>query len=245
MNETDRPVVIGAGPAGLAAAACLQMAGIRPIVLEAGTTAGTSWLSHYDRLHLHTDSKRSSLPGLRFPKSAGKYPSRADVVDYLSAYAAHHQLDIRYGQRVVAIRSSNRRWAVVIEAGAEIESSSVVVATGYTADPVLPEWEGQESFAGPIVHSADYRNGTPFRGKNVLVVGFGNSAGEIAIDLFEHGAVVSMAVRRPVTITRKELLGIPILAVSIPLSRIPTRVADAISRLVMKIAFGLAIAPIS
>jgi cation diffusion facilitator CzcD-associated flavoprotein CzcO len=88
------------------------------------------------------------------------------------------------------------------------------------------------------VHSADYRNGISYAGKRVLVVGFGNSAGEIAIDLVENGAEVSMAVRGPVNITRKELLGIPILAVSIPLSKLPVAIADAISLAVMRLVFG-------
>jgi NADPH-dependent glutamate synthase beta subunit-like oxidoreductase len=88
---------------------------------------------------------------------------------------------------------------------------------------------GQESFPGPILHSYDYRTGADFRGRRVLVVGFGNSACEIAIDLIEHGAAASMAVRSPVNVVPRDILGMPVVEISLLLRYLPPRLADRIS----------------
>lgn len=232
-------VVIGAGPAGLAVGAALTRAGISPVILERANAAGSTWRHHYDRLHLHTDAGRSHLPGLRFPKSAGKYPSRDDVVNYLEEYARHHRLDIRFRADVTNIgRRNGGAWRTTFGPDGEfIESSNVVVATGYSSIPVLPDWPGLSGFAGSFLHSAAYRNGAPFAGRRVLVAGFGNSGGEIAIDLQEHGAEVTMTVRSPVNVTRREILGLPMLAITIPLSRLPPTIADAMVKPVARLLF--------
>src|SRR5207247_1622112 len=90
-TNSDAPLpalIVGAGPAGLAAAACLEQRGVHPLVLEAGPSLANSWRRHYDRLHLHTVKQQSQLPGFPFAKELPLYPSRADVVAYLEAYAA-------------------------------------------------------------------------------------------------------------------------------------------------------------
>src|SRR4029077_15613673 len=90
---TDAPaIVVGGGPAGLAAAACLKRRGIDAVVLEAGPSLATSWRSHYARLRLHTVKRHSSLPGLPFPDEVPRYPTRAQVVDYLVQYAARFEI---------------------------------------------------------------------------------------------------------------------------------------------------------
>ena len=86
-----RAIVIGAGPSGLAAAACLKKAGFTPEILDAGKKIGDSWRRHYDRLHLHTARGRSGLPGLPMPRGP-RYPSRDEVVEYLQTYAEHFDL---------------------------------------------------------------------------------------------------------------------------------------------------------
>ena len=80
-----------------------------------------------------------------------------------------------------------------------------------------------------MLHSSSYDNGSSFARKNVLVVGFGNSAGEIAIDLHEHGARVSMAVRNAVNIVPRDIFGLSTHVISVMMSRLPTEVADALS----------------
>jgi hypothetical protein len=95
-----------------------------------------------------------------------------------------------------------------------------------------------EGFPGRILHSYDYRRGQDFRGQRVLVVGFGNSACEIAIDLYEQGAVPAMAVRSPVNVVPRDVLGVPVLELSLLLRRLPPRVADAISAPLMRLLVG-------
>src|SRR5450432_859362 len=100
MSDPRPVIVVGAGPAGLASAACLKRRGVDALVLEAGPQVAGSWRRHYDRLHLHTAKEHSSLPGLPFPKELPRYPARADVVAYLEAYAAHFEIAPRTDEPV-------------------------------------------------------------------------------------------------------------------------------------------------
>ena len=93
-------------------------------------------------------------------------------------------------------------------------------------------------FHGRLLHSSQYKNGAPFKNQKVLVVGFGNSGGEIAIDLFEHGAQPGLAVRSPVNVIPRELFGIPILTIGIAQSRLPTRLADALNAPILNAVIG-------
>ena len=103
----------------------------------------------------------------------------------------------------------------------ELARAVVVIATGWADYPYSPTWPGMETFDGPILHSSRYRNPGPYRGQRVLVVGFGNSGGEIALDLAEAGVDVTVSVRGPVNILPRDLLGLPILDFAIAESRLP------------------------
>lgn len=230
-------VVIGAGPAGLAAAACLERRGVEVTVLERDDAVGAAWRRHYERLRLHTDRRRSGLPHLPIPPRAGRYPSRKRVVAYLERYAAAYGIQPLFGAEVRRVSRAEGRWEVVHSRGA-LRTGHVVVATGYTDEPVRPRWPGEESFPAPVLHSSEYRSGREFSGLRVLVVGLGNSGGEIALDLSEHGASPDVSVRSPVNILPREILGIPILALAIPLSLLPPRLADALSAPVLRLAVG-------
>jgi len=237
-SSTEHPVVIvGAGPAGLATAACLRHHGVPALILERADTPGSAWHRHYDRLHLHTANRLSHLPGLRFPRSAGRYPSRDAVVRYLDAYVAHHGLHVRCGAEVRAMRYDDGRWRIEHDQGSA-SARHAVVATGFAGEPFLPAWDGADQFPGPLVHSSAYRTGAPFAGQRVLVVGFGNSGGEIALDLAEHGARPVISVRNPVNIIPRDIAGIPILALAIPLSRLPPALADALSAPLLALTVG-------
>lgn len=227
-------LVIGAGPAGLAVAGCLIEAGRIPVVLEQAGAVGASWRSHYDRLHLHTPKEGSALPGLPFPASAPRYPSRQQVVEYLEAYARHFGIEPRFGQRVVRARPVDDQWEV--EAGdASYRTRHLIVAAGYNREPRVPTWPGQDAFRGTVIHSAAYGNGERFRGHDVLVVGFGNSGGEIAVDLCEHGARTHIAVRSPVNIVPRDILGIPAQKFSIAERALPPRLVDALNGAIIRL----------
>ena len=237
MEHQVDTLVIGAGPAGLAVAACLKKQGVRFLIIDRAAEVGSSWRRHYDRLHLHTDRDHSALPGLPFSAGTPRYPSRQQVIDYLERYARHFELAPRLGEEVRSVRPGSSGWITTTMASV-YHSRRVVIATGCNGVPYVPRWPGHERFGGEIVHSSEYRDGEPFRGRSVLVVGFGNSGGEIAIDLHEHGARVAMAVRGPVNIIPREILGLPVLAIGIALSRLPARFADALSAPLLRLIIG-------
>ena len=237
MVNSCEAIVIGAGPAGLAAAAALRARGLNPAILEKSDTVGAVWRRHYDRLRLHTDRARSSLPGLPIPKVYGRYPSRAQVVEYLEAYAAHFALRPVFNAPVHAVRHHGQAWCA--EAGEHSQTAPVVViATGLADYPYEPRWPDIETFAGLALHSSAYRNPTPFAGKRVLVVGYGNSGAEIALDLSEAGVDVTLAVRSPVNVIPRELFGLPILAWGLTGRLFPSRVADTINAPLLRFATG-------
>jgi cation diffusion facilitator CzcD-associated flavoprotein CzcO len=230
-------LIIGAGPAGLAVAACLERQGVAATILEQGRQVASSWRGHYDRLHLHTDRARSGLPFVPLPRDYPRYPSRAQVIDYLDCYAGALRAGIRFGHQVTSARPDGGGWAVGTQ-DTVCHADHLVVATGYTREPYSPVWPGQDEYRGVRLHSSRYRNGRPFQGQRVLVIGFGNSAGEIAIDLHEHGARVDLAVRGPVNVIPRELFGIPILAIGTLQRRLPTRLADALNRPLLRAVVG-------
>lgn len=220
-------LVIGAGPSGLAAAACLKRRGLVHAILERDAL-GASWRHHYERLHLHTARAFSQLPHHPMPASYPTYPSRAQVVAYLEDYARSLELDVRAGVTVTRARREAEGWSVDTNQGG-YRARRLVVATGYNASPVLPTWPGLDAFPGEVLHSSRYKNGAPYVGKDVLVVGAGNSGAEITIDLWEYGARPAMLVRSPVHVVPRDILGVPAQTLAIALSRLPPKLADRLS----------------
>lgn len=235
--QTEDTVIVGASAAGLAVAACLRQRGRGSRLLEAADAVGATWRGHYDRLHLHTARGLSGLPGLPMPRTFPRYPARDQVVAYLEAYARHHALEPRFGARVTRIRRDGDAW-ITTTADGDLRSRHVVVATGFARVPNRPTWPDEPAFRGEILHSSAYANGARFAGKRVLVVGFGNSGGEIAIDLHEHGARPDLSVRGPVNILPRDVLGVPILALGIALAPLPPRLADLLSAPLRRVTVG-------
>lgn len=236
-ENSSHTIIIGAGPAGLSVGVCLTQEGIPCIILEQSDNVGAAWRRHYERLHLHTAKAFSELPFLHFPQEYPRYPSRLQIIRYLEAYVQQFQLAPRFGQHVISVRPVNNLWEVQTQDTLYL-ATNVVVATGYNREPHLPHWPGQESFRGDILHSSQYRNGEPFRDQKVLVVGFGNSGGEIAIDLWEHGAQPTLAIRSPVNVIPRDLFGIPIQAISIVESKLPLWLSDALNFIILGAVMG-------
>lgn len=219
-------VIVGAGSAGLATAALLRRRGREPVVLEAGPEAGSAWRERYDRLHLHTPRLLSGLPGKRIPHRYGRWIARDDLVAYFNDYAASHEIDVRTGVRVERI---DPRWTLHTSVGS-IEAETVIVATGYNGAPFVPDWPGRGGFTGELLHSSDYRNPAPFRGRDVLVVGAGNSGAEIAADVADGGASRSrISIRTPPQIVRRATAGIPAQLLGMAIRKLPPRWVDPIT----------------
>jgi putative flavoprotein involved in K+ transport len=231
-------VVIGAGPAGLAAAAALQRAGVAPLLVDRADRVGASWRAHYDRLHLHTTRAFSGLPGLPIPRAYGRWVARDDVARYLEDYAAHHRLRLQLGTTVDGLARVDGGWRITTSAG-PLDAAHAVVATGYNHTPFLPDWPGRAQFSGELLHASRYKNPLPYRGRDVLVVGAGNTGAEIAVDLVEGGAArVRLSIRTPPNIVLRELGGVPTQVISIALRPLPTRMVDPIVATLQRLTIG-------
>ncbi|TXS55642.1 flavin-containing monooxygenase [Streptomyces sp. t39] len=236
----DRPVyIVGGGPGGLATAAELRRHGVRAVVLEKADTVGASWRGHYDRLRLHTTRAGSALPGLAMPRSFGRWVARDDVVRYLEKYAEHHELEIVTGVEVSRVEraADGQGWLLRASGGRELTGRAVVVATGHNHTPRIPEWPGRDTYEGTLLHARDYRDAAPFAGKDVLVVGAGNTGAEIAVDLVEGGAArVRLAIRTVPHIVRRSTAGWPAQRTGILVRRLPVRLVDRAGALLCKVA---------
>jgi putative flavoprotein involved in K+ transport len=229
-------IVVGAGPAGLAVSAELTRRGSRPLVLERGDAVGQRWRERYDRLHLHTVRGYSGLPGTPLPRDLGRFVAAEAFARYLQDYARRHAIDVRLRTGVAGVESRSTRegarWAVHLDSGEHLTARTLVIATGRAAQPLTPAWPGSEEFAGDVLHSSGYRNPAAFSGRRMLVVGAGNSGGEIAADLSEAGASsVDLSVRTPPHIVRREIGPFWSSQQSgILLERLPTHVLDVVAR---------------
>lgn len=232
--EQIQTLILGAGPAGLALSALLGQENIPYVLLEKGGGVGNAWRRHYDRLHLHTVKSFSHLPLLPFPDSYPRYVPRESFVHYLEMYAEKFHIHPRFHTEAREIRRKGNLWHV--ETSSEtFEAETVIISTGYNHTPYVPEWDGQKSFRGEILHSRDYKNGSPYRGKRVLVVGAGNTGAEAALDLFEHGAKPTLCIRSPLRVVPRELFGVPMQISAILLNQLPIEVADLFSQALLHI----------
>ena len=232
--------ILGAGASGLAAGAAMKRRGLAPMILERDERIGGIWARRYDRLHLHTARALSGLPYHSLPRHLPRYVPKDDYALYLEEYALHHRLQVVLDRKIDKIRPDDDGPGWTLEMyGGDLRARVVVVATGKHSIPRLPSWAGTGTFRGTIEHSADYRSGEPYAGMSVLVVGIGNSGGEIAADLVESGASrVAIAIRRSPAITSREILGIPVQMMGILLAPFPPKLVDRLGAALRRFSNG-------
>ncbi|CAN6486048.1 unnamed protein product [Victoria cruziana] len=216
------PVIVGAGPAGLATGACLKQQGVPFVMLEKADCIASLWQRRtYDRLKLHLPKRFCELPRMPFPPHYPQYPSKRQFVEYLENYADEFGITPNFNTCVqsAVYEATCGIWRVrtchvqggAANGGGEVEyiCKWLVVATGENAEKVVPEIDGMnEHFGRKMIHACEYKSGEEYRGKKVLVVGCGNSGMEVSLDLCDHDANPWMVVRNSVHVLPREIFGI-------------------------------------
>ncbi|XP_073008775.1 indole-3-pyruvate monooxygenase YUCCA8-like [Typha latifolia] len=245
LSIVDGPIIVGAGPSGLAVAASLRRLSVPFVILEKSDGIADLWSNRtYDRLCLHLPKDFCQLPHFSFPENFPTYASKASFLQYLHSYANHFSITPHFDHTVVDARfdptiSLWRVKSIMEKEVVEYMSPWLVVATGENAEAVVPKFKGKEKFKGSVLHSSEYKNGAGYRGKNVLVVGCGNSGMEMCLDLFEHGAMPFVSVRSGVHVLPKEMLGTSTFGVAMKLLKwLPLKLVDRFLLLAAKVMLG-------
>lgn len=215
----DGAIIVGAGPSGMAAAACLKAKKVPSMILEKADCIGSLWKHKtYDRVHLHIPKQFCELPLMPFPDWYPTYPSRQQFLDYLEDYAERFSIKPHFNEGVQSARYDESCGVWRVNTVKMIGKASqrcirmhytarwLIVASGENAEIVTPPLPGMKAFQGDLLHSSLYKNGADYEGRKVLVVGCGNSGMEIALDLANHNAKPSLVVRGPVSIFSQMLL---------------------------------------
>ncbi len=219
-NQHPRVCVVGAGPSGLAAIKNLQEQGISNItVFEKNNQIGGNWVyderndhsSIYETTHIISSKTLSHYVGFPMPQHYFDYPSHKLVLEYFQSYAEHFGLSkyIRFNTAVLKAKQiDSKQWHVVYEDDQGIHEECydyLLVANGHHWDPHLPEYPGQ--FDGEILHSHQYKKASVFQNKRVLVVGGGNSACDIAVEVARVSPQTCISMRRGYHIFPKFIFG--------------------------------------
>lgn len=198
-------IVIGGGQAGLAMGYHLQKAGHRFLILEASERAVGSWANYYDSLSLFSPAQYSNLPGYPVKGDPKRYPTRDEVIHYLTDYAKHFRLPIQTNTRVERVTKQDNGF--IIETNQDhFEALALVAASGSFSRPNMPGYPNQESFSGTIIHSSQYKNPDAFKNQRVIVVGAGNSSIQIAYELAQHSKT-SIASQAPIQFRKQITYG--------------------------------------
>jgi cation diffusion facilitator CzcD-associated flavoprotein CzcO len=237
--------IIGAGPAGLAAADALERAGVAYEVLERHDATGGIWdienpgTPMYESAHFISSKTLSGFEGHPFPDDYPDYPNREQVLAYIRSFAADRGLEphIRFGAEVErAERSDDGGWEVSLADGETRRYSHLVAATGHQWEPRIPDYPGE--FVGEELHSREYRSPDLFRGRRVLIVGAGNSGCDIACDAAANASHAALSVRRGYWFYPKHLFGKPADVFAHGGPHLPLRVEQAMLTLTLKLLVG-------
>ncbi|XP_022929727.1 probable indole-3-pyruvate monooxygenase YUCCA4 [Cucurbita moschata] len=235
------PIIVGAGPSGLAAAASLSHNRIPSLILEKSDCIASLWhYRTYDRLKLHLPKHFCELPLMGFPQNFPKYPSKHQFISYMESYASHFSIQPRFNQTVLAAEfdSVSRFWRVSTQ-DTQYISRWLIVATGENAEPVIPEILGIERFTQTVVHTSMYKSGSEFKNQRVLVVGCGNSGMEVSLDLCRQNAIPHMVVRNTVHVLPQEMFGFSTFGIAMGLMKwLPLKLVDKILLLAANLTLG-------
>jgi len=203
-------LVVGGGQAGLSIAARLTQLQIDTLIVDRERRIGDNWRNRYRALTLHNQVHVNHLPYMPFPPSWPTYIPKDKLAGWFEAYVEGMELNYWTATEFEGggYDETEERWSVVLRQGdgtkREMRPRHVVMATGVSGIPNLPDIPTLRSFGGKILHSSQYDDAKEWKGKNVLVIGTGNSGHDIAQDLYSSGAKVTLVQRNSTMIVNIE-----------------------------------------
>jgi putative flavoprotein involved in K+ transport len=204
-------LIVGGGQGGLGLGARLKRLGVPTLIVDALAGPGDAWRRRYRSLCLHDPVWYDHMPYLPFPDHWPVFSPKDKMGDWLEAYCRIMELNYWPSTRCrsAAYDAAAGEWTVVVEregAAVTLKPKQLVLATGMSGVPLKPAFPGAETFAGAQHHSSAHPGGAAYRGKKCVVIGSNNSAHDIAADLWEHDAHVTMVQRSPTLVVRSESL---------------------------------------
>lgn len=203
-------LVIGGGQAGLGIGACLAQLGVDALIIDRHARIGDAWRKRYHSLTLHNQVYINHMPYMPFPPNWPVYIPKDKLANWFEAYAESMELSVWGSTELVHGHYDERaeRWTITLKKGEEgervVRPRHIVFATGVSSIPVRPALPGLETFAGKVMHSAQYTDGHGWAGRKAIVLGTGNSGHDVAHDLHCSGAQVAMIQRSSTLIVSLE-----------------------------------------
>lgn len=245
MSENPKIAIIGAGPSGITALKNLATNGFNVTCFEMNDQIGGNWVyqdktghsSVFKTTHIISSKKFSEYTDFPMPEDYPDYPSGSELLAYFNSYVNKFDLKkhIRFNTKVIKTISLDKKWKLFFEDSSE-DFDHLIVANGHHWSPRIPTFEG--NFSGEIMHSHQFKNNEYFKDKSVLVVGGGNSACDIAVEVSRVAKKTSISMRRGYHFIPKFMMGIPSDAYYAKTLWIPQRIRLFLQKLALKIVQG-------
>ncbi len=195
-------LIVGGGQAGLTVAARLKQLGVDALVIDSHARIGDNWRERYRALVLHNQTFANHFPYMPFPETWPVFVPKDMLAGWLEYYATAMELNVWCQTTLVDAHydQANNQWVARLEKHGKqvtVKPRHMIMTTGVSAIPDRSPVEGLEHYKGPVIHTADYGTADPWIGKKVVVLGTGTSAHDVAQDLCEHGAHVTIVQRSP------------------------------------------------
>jgi putative flavoprotein involved in K+ transport len=193
-------LIIGGGQGGIALGARLRQLNVPTIIIEKNERPGDSWRKRYKALCLHDPVWYDHMPYIPFPDNWPVFSPKDKLADWLEMYATVMELNFWSGTECKNARYDEAagEWVVTVERGGEtltLRPKQLVLATGMSGMPNVPDFPGADRFKGDLHHSSKHGSGEDYAGKKCIIIGSNTSAHDIGADLWEHDADVTMIQR--------------------------------------------------
>ena len=213
LGVTKQPycLIIGGGQGGIVLGARLKQLDVPTIIIEKNKRPGDSWRNRYKSLCLHDPVWYDHLPYLPFPEHWPIFSPKDKIGDWLEMYTKVMELDYWHSTECKSAKydEQTQEWIVTVDRDGEtivLRPKQLVLATGMSGIPYVPEIPGANTFKGAQHHSSKHTSGEEYSGKTCVVMGSGNSAHDICADLWEHGADVTMIQRSSTHVAKSDSL---------------------------------------